>query len=360
MAAGTSNTTSIASSTLHIPSLDGIRGVAALLVFGSHCDLEDVIPGGLGVTIFFFLSGFLITTLLRAEYESSGTISLRRFYLRRIYRILPPMYIVLCLLLTPAIRGPTHSQLTTLGLLAQFAQLTNYYVIAYGAHSIVHGTAVMWSLAVEEHFYLLFPLGLSLAFGKWSHRQIAAGLVCVCALALLWRCAAFGALGLSDYYTYTATECRIDSLLFGCILALWANPVRDPQALPEARVPWVLIAAIAVIAFSLLQRNPFFRATLRYTVQGLALMPIFYCAVRFPRWACFRWLSAKPLAWMGLISYSFYLIHVKALAIASRYIQHQRLLWALLGFSVSVLFATLMYWLIERHLAVMRRRLHHA
>src|SRR5512138_1611953 len=84
-----------ASAEFHIPSLDGIRGIAALMVFLSHGAFPNLIPGGFGVTIFFFLSGHLITTLLRREYAATGSISLRNFYLRRVYRILPPMYLVL-------------------------------------------------------------------------------------------------------------------------------------------------------------------------------------------------------------------------------------------------------------------------
>src|ERR1700676_4428869 len=81
----------------HIPSLDGIRAIAALLVFIAHAGLEDRVPGGFGVTIFFFLSGYLITTLLRTEYATCGRINLKNFYIRRAYRIWPPMYIALAL-----------------------------------------------------------------------------------------------------------------------------------------------------------------------------------------------------------------------------------------------------------------------
>jgi peptidoglycan/LPS O-acetylase OafA/YrhL len=346
-----------ARSDFHIPSLDGIRGVAALIVFGSHCDLEDVIPGGLGVTVFFVLSGFLITVLLTTEYEKSATISLRRFYLRRVYRILPPMYIVLCVLLTPFVLGRTHAQITATGLVAQFAQVTNYYAIVHGVHAIVPGTAGMWSLAVEEHFYLLYPLGLWFALSRWNHRRIAALLSCICVLVLAWRCAAV-LMGFSVEYTYTATECRIDSLLFGCILALAANPAGRTDLLPERHAPWVLVAALLVLVFTLVVRNGFFRETVRYTLQGIALMPIFYCAVKFHHWICFRWLSAKPLVWMGLISYTFYLVHVKALSIVGHYVASDTWIWAAGGFVLSLIFSALMYVMVERHLATLRKKLH--
>src|SRR5215813_9403267 len=88
---------------LYIPSLDGIRACSVMVVFAAHAGLRGLIPGGFGVTVFFFLSGYLITTLLRMEHEQSGQIRLRNFYLRRVYRIIPPMYIVLTLTVLLAI-----------------------------------------------------------------------------------------------------------------------------------------------------------------------------------------------------------------------------------------------------------------
>src|SRR5689334_10066848 len=79
----------------YIPSLDGIRAAAVGLVFLAHAGLNERVPGNFGVTVFFFLSGFLITTLLRMEFDKTGRISLKAFYPRRTLRILPPMYLVL-------------------------------------------------------------------------------------------------------------------------------------------------------------------------------------------------------------------------------------------------------------------------
>ena len=78
---------------MYIPSLDGIRAIAFLFVFIAHAGLDKIVPGGFGVTIFFFLSGYLITSILRLEASRTHKISLRKFYLRRAFRILPPMYI---------------------------------------------------------------------------------------------------------------------------------------------------------------------------------------------------------------------------------------------------------------------------
>src|SRR5262249_9481143 len=136
----------VPASPVHIPSLDGIRAVAVSIVFLFHA-AHGVFPGGVGVTIFFFLSGFLITTLLRLEAEQAGRVSLRNFYLRRALRILPPMYITLAgaTLASVVIRDPLSMPV----LAFQALHFTNYLMDHESSFPI--GTIVLWSLAVEEH-----------------------------------------------------------------------------------------------------------------------------------------------------------------------------------------------------------------
>jgi peptidoglycan/LPS O-acetylase OafA/YrhL len=138
---------------LYIPSLDGIRAISFFLVFFSHIGLGGVVPGGFGVSIFFLLSGFLITTLLRAEFGRYQRISLSSFYLRRVLRILPPLYVTLAL---AALLW--YPDIPFAGTVAQALQVSNYYEIFASDPRSMKGTAVLWSLAVEEHFYLIFPL----------------------------------------------------------------------------------------------------------------------------------------------------------------------------------------------------------
>ena len=144
---------------LYIPSLDGIRAVSFFLVFLAHAGLGKVlVPGGFGVTIFFLLSGFLITTLLRLEYQRFRRISLKDFYLRRSLRILPPLYVTLGLSMLIVVIWNVPTGIPFAATLSQALQYANYYQI-YATHLVsMPGTGVFWSLAVEEHFYLLFPL----------------------------------------------------------------------------------------------------------------------------------------------------------------------------------------------------------
>ena len=144
-----------------IPSLDGLRAVSFLIVFLGHAFTKRWIPGDLGLIVFFFLSGYLITTLLRLEYDETGGINFRDFYLRRVLRIFPPLYLVLgagCLLTLTHVLDNT---LWPRAVLAQACHLTNYWIVFHGWwNGMAPGSWIFWSLAVEEHFYLVFPFDL--------------------------------------------------------------------------------------------------------------------------------------------------------------------------------------------------------
>lgn len=340
----------------HIPSLDGIRAIAAMLVFVAHAGLEDRVPGGFGVTIFFFLSGYLITTLLRTEYAATGRINLKNFYIRRVYRIWPPMYIALAVAALPPYAS--EPSVTAGAALAQAFHWTNYYIIFFGYDHIIPATGPMWSLAVEEHFYLLYPIALMFLLRKMTNRRASVVLAGVCVLVLLWRCALVYLIRYGHEYTYLASDARFDSLLYGCILALSMNPALDEQpALGERAWSRILLVAVALLLASFLYRNPNFRETFRYSLQGLALLPIFYCAVRYSRWKLFAWLELPWVRGFGVITYSFYLIHWKALDIAGG-IAGNPWLRGCLGFVIALAFSSVLYVLIERRLAALRRRLH--
>jgi peptidoglycan/LPS O-acetylase OafA/YrhL len=348
----------------NIPSLDGIRALAVMIVFIGHNDLGHIVPGGFGVTIFFFLSGYLITTLLRREYEKTGAINLRAFYLRRIYRIFPPLYLVLGILIALTLSGVIAQPMSAGGVLAQFAHLTNYYMLlapsAEGA-AVVPFTGPMWSLAVEEHFYLLFPLTLILLWRRFSHRGVALMLGATCLAVLAWRALLVAMLANAADWTYYATDTRIDSLLFGCIMALWLNPVMDKSPAISHRA-WTAICAAAVLALlgSFLYRSPAFRDSLRYTIQGIALFPLFWCAVRYAGSPIFSWLNLRPVRALGLISYTLYLCHFAAIQLTGKLLGVSGLTRGLVAFAIAVAFSAACYLVIERRFALLRRQLHGA
>ncbi len=349
---------------VQIPSLDGIRAGSFILVFLAHAGLENVVPGGVGVTTFFFLSGFLITTLMRQELAETGEVSFKHFYLRRVLRIMPPFYAVLLLaaLLSSlgAIAGPPQYK----PLLAQALHFANYWAVRHGSQGQIAGTGVYWSLAVEEHFYLLFPaifVLLHRALRRPLHR--AAFLWGICLLILAWRCALVFGAGVVPDRTYLASDTRIDSILFGCVLALVKNPALDREG-PGERMRWLRVmlpAGGGLMLLSLLFRDPRFRETFRYSVQGVALYPFFVCAVRNPGLSVFRLLNHRLVQRIGVLSYSLYLVHHVVILGVRRAFQIHPVLQAVIAFAISFLVASAIWRWIERPCARLRQRLtHHA
>lgn len=298
---------------IDIPSLDGLRAGSILLVFAAHAGFEGVVSGGLGVTVFFVLSGYLITTLLDIEWGRSSRISMRDFYLRRTFRILPLAYLVLCLVAVLNLVGWIgYGEVPIAGTLSQFLHLGNYFAIVNPDVHLLDGTSVYWSLAVEEHFYVVLPVVFVLTRrAGWDGRRQAVAFAWVCAAVLAWRCVLVYVLDASTLRTYLATDTRIDSLLIGCIAALVDNPAvaRAAAATNRRRDGWAAAAGIVLILMTLVVRDEGFRETLRYTVQSLAVLAVMRFVVRFPGSALGRILNLRPVAWLGRISYAFYLIH---------------------------------------------------
>lgn len=295
-----------------IPSLDGWRAIAIAIVFLSHAGLGSVIPGGLGVTIFFFLSGYLITTLLCAEFVRHSTVSIANFYARRAFRLLPPLFVTLSITYTLTYVGLLKGGYSVQGFLAQLLYFANYYALFWDTYNTTPaGTGIFWSLAVEEHFYFVFPIVFIVLFSRKSSERLVFSLLAICVLVLVWRFyLVIGANVLEDR-TYYSTDTRIDSIVYGCLLALICNPMQANISSSQSKLMAFVIffGAIILIILSVVYRNPVFRETARYSVQGLALAPIFFYSIRYCNYFLF-----KPLNWpwvrqIGIYSYSIYLIH---------------------------------------------------
>ena len=132
-----------------IPSLDGLRAISISIVLVSHAGYGSVVPGGLGVTIFFFLSGYLITTLLMDERERSGRIDIGKFYLRRAFRLFPPLLVSLVIAYSLVILGLLDGRISWAGVLAQLLYFANYYSLFFDpGNTTAAGTGILWSPAV--------------------------------------------------------------------------------------------------------------------------------------------------------------------------------------------------------------------
>lgn len=344
-----------------IPSLDGLRAISVALVFFSHGGLENVIPGGLGVTIFFVLSGFLITTLMREEYAARTSISFRAFYLRRFLRLMPPLAIITCIAVALSLTSALGSPFTLTGLLSVLFYFSNYFRIVHGPIGLPPGLGVTWSLAIEEHYYLLYP-PLALALLKFGRPMFSAmTLALLCGLILAWRCW-LKLHGATEDHLSMGTDTRVDAILIGCLLAMVRNPWLDPlPAANRTRDLSIASVCLGLLLATVLWRSEFFRLTFRYTLQCLAIAGLLYLAVARPQVMPFRWLNTRPLVYLGAVSYTVYLSHYLVLTWAQTHVSVLGRVGVVAATAVVTLgIASLMRKWVEEPCAALRRRLHHA
>ena len=347
-----------------IPSLDGLRAVSFTIVFLSHIGLGKIVPGRFGVTVFFVLSGFLITTLMRQEFAATGRLDLKGFYLRRVLRILPPLYISIALLGLAWKAGLTENGGNAGGWASLAFQYANYWSAIFGFETLPAGGGPMWSLAVEEHFYLLWPpVAIALLSRAPGLREKTAtwwlGLACL--LILAWRAVLHFLPNVPEDYIINATDTRADALLVGCWLALAMNPWLDTLPAPNPRRDGILVlVGFGVIGLTLVIRNTVFRDTLRYDLQEFAVADLLWLAVARPTARPWRWLNTKSLMWIGTLSYALYLLHDLCIHLVTHHFGPE-LKWywqGLLAAPLALLLAWLMKRLVEDPLAQVRKRLH--
>lgn len=343
-----------------IPSLDGLRALSITVVVLKHAGVPGPFSGSFGVTTFFFISGFLITTLLRREYERNGSISLGLFYLRRTLRIFPPLYVVLAIATLLSLTGILVNEMTGGGLVAGSTFLANYWIVFVGKDGLPGGMNVLWSLAVEEHYYLVFPV-LYLAMLRWlpDRRRQVAVLVTICAIVLAWRCW-LRLHGASDIRLYYATDTRVDGILWGAITAIAWNPVygETPKWLATKRGAATATALGAGFAIWVISRLPgTIQYTVGYTAQALLLIAGVTAVVMAPQSLVGRFLNGKPVVWVGVISYSLYLVHRPMIYLVEEYVPGGWYITVPIVVVASVLMCVVLKRYVEDPSARLRKRL---
>lgn len=291
------------------PDIQGLRAVAVLAVLLYHAGIPGVATGFVGVDIFFVISGFLITGLLAREQNATGTISFRGFYARRARRILPAAFVTVALTVIVALavipplartRMLTDAAATLLyipNLL--FAARQNDYLADQTPSLFQH----FWSLGVEEQFYLLWPLLLLVLLRVTRTR--AATVTAVVAVTALSLAFCIWLTPVDQPWAFYSLPTRAWEFGAGGMLALLTARHRLPRAAAEA-TGWAGIALIVASAVALPASWPFPGAAAIVPVAGTALAIL---AGATPGTTSARVLSIRPMQFLGLISYSVYLVH---------------------------------------------------
>jgi peptidoglycan/LPS O-acetylase OafA/YrhL len=294
----------------HHPGLDGVRAVAILLVLGQHAPTKPLANGYVGVTVFFCLSGYLITTLLVRELHT-GNLDVRAFYRRRVARLGPGLLTVVAV--TTVVLLLDRPDLSTTQVLVPAGTALGYATSLYDWTGHLFATYdyfnYTWSLSVEEQFYLLWPLALLWGYRR-SPRAFTAVIVSLIAISLGLNLY----LGLShavwfDAHEYVGSDVNALPLLVGCLLAIVVDNAwlrRSLRSLAPGALP--ALALLVVLA----HRSDVYRTSLvRVAGTGLALV-ILVGVVILPRSAVGSLLSTRPMSWLGERSYSIYLWNVLA------------------------------------------------
>jgi peptidoglycan/LPS O-acetylase OafA/YrhL len=300
------------------PGLDGLRAISVMAVLLYHAGITWLPGGFLGVEVFFVISGFLITSLLVEEYERTQRIGLKQFWMRRARRLLPALLFLLVVVCTyTALYLPDEAAKLRGDALAALTYCTNWYLIfskqsyfaALGRPSLLRH---LWSLAVEEQWYLVWPLVFAGAMRLVRGR--AARLVIPIAAAALASTLLMRLLFVPDQdpsRVYYGTDTRASGLLIGAALACFWHPWRQRSRVAPVVPDFVGIAALVGIVLFALRSDEFAPFLYRGGFTLLSVVTVvLIAAVVHPNALVLRSvLGCAPLRWIGLRSYGIYLWH---------------------------------------------------
>ncbi len=272
------------------PAIDGMRAISVLAVTAFHCRVPFLWGGFFGVDIFFVISGYLITTILQKELDDSKRIDLGRFYWNCLVRLTPPLYIMLLVVLFLGLEGPFKTLVAAAYLSDFFAPYEHYY-------GVLRHT---WSLAVEEQFYLIWPVIL---IGLLRLPRPLTVMMVALVIATAWRIYLLTVL--PGEWVYHRLDTRLSGLVVGTIVALAKPKFEDVSLL--SRIAYLAAGILALSAVNSKVYSPLSLTVIQPLVEFSAA--IILIAALDGRTAVSKWLEHPTLVKIGLMSYAIYLWH---------------------------------------------------
>ena len=308
----------------YLPGLDGVRALAVIGVLLYHADLTWISGGYLGVDVFFVLSGFLITTLILEEYDRSGGIDFAKFYLGRARRLLPALILMLAVVAVAAafFYRDVASQVRADTIASIFYVNNWWYVLNDSSYFEFIGRPPLlkhlWSLAVEEQFYLVWPAVAYLVMKRAGRRGVRITALVLAILSTVWMITLSVSNGFPDYAdpsrAYFGTDSHAMGLLIGAALATFWRPGRLRADIPRGAAALLtgtgLAALVAVIGFFLFvgEFTPWMYQRGGFLLLALVVALLIAMATH-PASPLGRWMGTQPWRYVGQRSYGLYLWH---------------------------------------------------